>query len=84
MVNLMAAFGWTWEYVEMFDLPRYYEISSYWEKHPPLHLLVAGYFGYNGESNRKADDAGNDQSLNDLVAALGGTVSIKHTRKPAK
>ncbi|MDR5170730.1 hypothetical protein IHQ56_02755 [Methylobacillus flagellatus] len=27
------------------DLPRLMELEAYWGKHPPLHLMVAGYLG---------------------------------------
>jgi hypothetical protein len=34
-------------------LPRLKALTEYWREHPPLHILVAGYFGI--KSKREAD-----------------------------
>ena len=42
----MLAFGWTWEYVdECMTVPRFNSIQRAWEYAPPVHMLVAGFFG---------------------------------------
>lgn len=39
--------GMTWEAVrEQFDIPRVTAIQEYWKMYPPVHQLVAAYFGY--------------------------------------
>jgi len=48
-------------------LPRLYSLSDYWRKHPPTHLLVAGFFGYKArEIEKEAEEA----SLDDLIGAF--------------
>ncbi len=74
-VNLMTAFGWTWEYIDdNMTLPRYYEISRQWEKWPPMHLAVLAYMGYtekpSEDSVSKKD--GNEISVGDLQQIFGG------------
>jgi hypothetical protein len=48
-------------------LPQVYELLDYWERHPPLHLLVAGYLGYRPQ--RKSDRAA--AAPRDIGALLG-------------
>jgi hypothetical protein len=39
-------FGWTWEYVDQhMTLPRLSILNRYWKKHPPVHCMLAMYFG---------------------------------------
>lgn len=28
------------------DLPRVQSLSAYWQQHPPMHILLAAYVGY--------------------------------------
>jgi hypothetical protein len=38
--------GWTWDYVlNSMDLPRLFSLMDYWKQWPPLHKMVASYFG---------------------------------------
>jgi len=38
--------GWTWEYIDDFmTIPRIKDMSAYWQDNPPLHQMVASYFG---------------------------------------
>jgi hypothetical protein len=48
-------------------LPRLYSLSSYWLKHPPTHLLVAGFFGYKA---REIEEGKEEASLDDLIGAF--------------
>lgn len=41
--------------------PRFYALLDHWQKHPPVHLLVAAFLGY-GEKTRRPG------TLNELVA----------------
>lgn len=48
----MTSTGWTWDYIaEHVDVPRLLAINKYWDAHPPVHLLVAGYMGYEPKQN---------------------------------
>lgn len=73
----MAAFGWTWEYVDdNMTLPRYYEISKQWEKWPPMHLAVLSYMGYADKdastSSEESKHRGNNEaSIADLQQLFG-------------
>ncbi len=43
---LIMVTGWTWEYIdEHMTLPRLYEMNDYWAKYPPVHLMLASFFG---------------------------------------
>jgi hypothetical protein len=48
-------------------LPRLYAFEKYWRKHPPTHLLVAGFFGYKG---REIEEESEEASLDDLIGAF--------------
>ena len=41
---------------EQFDLPRLQAFNRYCQKFPPLHVLVAAYFGYPKASPQPAAD----------------------------
>ena len=45
-VDLMQAFGWTWEYVDGLNLPRVSEIYRGFSQRPPVHWLVASFLGF--------------------------------------
>lgn len=36
-------------------IPRLKGMQKYWEKNPPLHLMVAAYFGLGKSSKPKGD-----------------------------
>ncbi len=41
-----ACTGWSWDtVVNELDLPRLQALNSYWDSHPPVHILVAAYMG---------------------------------------
>ena len=41
---------------EQFDIPRLQAFNRYCEKFPPLHVLVAAYFGYPKDKPQAAAD----------------------------
>ncbi len=44
---LATALGYTWEYIdEHMTFPRFDELTTYWAKHPPVHISVAAYLGW--------------------------------------
>lgn len=43
---MIAGTGWTWDEVGRLTMPRLKALNRYWKKHPPVHLLVASYLGY--------------------------------------
>lgn len=48
---MCQSLGYTWDYVEQhIDLPRLAAMNRYWDKHPPVHIMVAAYLGYGDES----------------------------------
>lgn len=50
----MAAFGWTWEYIDEFmTVPRLNAILKFWEHAPPVHQMIAGYFGFRRPSAKR-------------------------------
>jgi hypothetical protein len=44
--HVIACTGWTWVQVDRLTIPRYMKLASYWQKHPPVHALVASYMGW--------------------------------------
>jgi hypothetical protein len=45
--HLIACTGWTWEYIDdHMTIPRLSAMTRYWNQNPPVHVLVAGYIGY--------------------------------------
>lgn len=58
--------GWTWEYIdEHMTLPRLAEMSAYWKNNPPLHSMIAAYFGIG--TPKKQSDGGD---IAELMAAF--------------
>lgn len=51
---MIACTGWTWDEVGRLTMPRLKALNRYWKKHPPVHLLVAAYLGY--EAPAESDD----------------------------
>jgi hypothetical protein len=46
IADVCASTGWTWDYVEdTLTAPRMIALYEYWNKHPPVHKLVAAYMG---------------------------------------
>lgn len=46
MAHIIQCTGLSWDTVlEEFDLPRVHVMNEYWQSHPPVHLMVAAYFG---------------------------------------
>ena len=45
--HLCASMGWDYDYVDShMTMSRLKELNSYWLAHPPTHLLVAAFMGY--------------------------------------
>jgi hypothetical protein len=60
-------------------LPQVYELLGYWEKHPPVHLLVAGYLGYRPKPKIRPASAAAD--IGGLIGlAPGGLAKIEDLR----
>jgi hypothetical protein len=45
-------------------LPQYRELAAYWERFPPIHLLLAKLVQYKGNDSRTKD-------VSDLMALFG-------------
>lgn len=64
------------------DIPRVLAMNRYWEKHPPLHLMVAAYLGVTTQSGSETQDFKTeaDNSASDLehfmemFSAAGGKI----------
>jgi hypothetical protein len=51
-------------------MPTVASMTKYWGKHPPVHILVAGYMGYKPETQSEA--APNlDATIAELAADFG-------------
>ncbi|AEV24623.1 hypothetical protein Dsui_0203 [Azospira oryzae PS] len=44
--HLVACTGWEWDYIaENVDLPRLKALNHHWADNPPIHRMVAAFFG---------------------------------------
>ena len=56
--------GWTWDQAaQQMDFPRLKTFNQYWIKNPPVHKMVASYFGLNKNSSNDAPPAIPDNAL---------------------
>jgi hypothetical protein len=54
----MAAYGWTWEYIdENMTIPRLNTVHTHWEYAPPVHMMIASFFGLKRPGSKKQQDA---------------------------
>jgi hypothetical protein len=64
--HLAASLGWTWEQIDDMTLPRLYAFNRYWENHPPVHIMVAAYFGIKAKPEKKKETS------EEMIAELAG------------
>lgn len=66
-------FGWSWEYIDDFmTIPRLLEMTEYWEKYPPLHVMVAQYFEIGGKrTGSTPQHSGQVGTIDDLLNEFG-------------
>lgn len=64
MAQLVCATGQSWDSVAWgMDWHRVQALCRYWERHPPLHLMVQGYLGIKSKDQSHA-------SHDDLISVL--------------
>jgi hypothetical protein len=74
LMDLIACTGWTWEYIDNhMTVPRLSAMTRYWNQNPPVHVLVAGYIGY--EAPKTAEDgkppaAPSQDDIETLIASI--------------
>lgn len=72
--------GWSWDTIDReMDLMRLSALNHYWDRHPPLHLMVQSYLGIKPVSRsstpqqREADNTERDvQEFAEMFTAAGG------------
>jgi len=53
--HVIACTGWTWDYIaEDLDLPRLESLRRYWAQLPPIHMMIAAYFGISPQKQAPA------------------------------
>ncbi|MFZ5658771.1 MAG: hypothetical protein ACOY5C_02815 [Pseudomonadota bacterium] len=57
-------------------IPRLKALHTHWAKWPPLHVMVAAYFGLGKEQKQATGDLG---ELIGLFQSMGGTVKMGET-----
>jgi hypothetical protein len=66
-----ASTGYTWDEVGKLTIPRLKAFTRYWQKQPPVHVLVAAYMGY------KASDQPTQTQSKELDAIAAEAPLIK-------
>lgn len=62
--------GWTWEYIDNYvTLPIILEIFQSWGKIPPVHRMVASYFGI---ENKPPSPPPSEAELRSTIEMLKG------------
>ena len=72
--------GWSWDTIDReMDLIRFAAMSRYWDRHPPLHLMVQSYLGIkpvvssSASRQRETDNTEQDvQEFAEMFSAAGG------------
>ena len=75
--------GWSWDTIDRdMDLIRLATLNRYWDRHPPLHLMVQSYLGIKPVSRStipsKPEAANTNDDLQEFVqlfTAAGGSIS---------
>lgn len=63
--------GWTWEYIDHhMTIPRLLSINQYHKESPPIHTMIASYFGI----GKKSETNENGETLFDLFP-------VEHTER---
>ena len=67
--------GMTYEQVlDQLDLPSLKGFTTYWESHPPIHLMAAAYFGIEPKTGTaNAPRVNDDATLASLMSAFAQT-----------
>lgn len=53
--HIAQCLGWTRQTIDELTWPEVQEHFEYWDEHPPVHLLVAGYLGYKPKKQESGD-----------------------------
>lgn len=72
--------GWSWDTIDReMDLIRFAAMSRYWDRHPPLHLMVQSYLGIKpvvrSSALRQRETANTEQDVQEfaeMFSAAGG------------
>lgn len=66
-------------------LPRYYEISKFWENYPPIHLSVLAGLGHKPKSQETAKreaQKSDPRQMDELMSMFGATPGFTIADKP--
>ena len=60
--------GMTWDQVQdQLDIPSLDALTEYWQSYPPVHVMVAGYFGIKPKAKAKKAQM-DDAAIAELMA----------------
>lgn len=69
---MVASTGMPWDRVEdELDIPRLAAMNEHWRKHPPVHIMVAAYLGYEPKA-QKRESVNSPEEIEKLIAMMGG------------
>ena len=55
-------------------IPRLNAMMAYWQKHPPVHLVVAGLAGYKPPENKTTNSDDDLSELINICQSFGGEI----------
>lgn len=75
---VIACTGWTWADVDRLTIAHYLALARYWQKSPPVHVLVAAYMGYKApesaqDTEKRVASPENENAALELMRALSPT-----------
>ncbi len=77
IAHLVMSTGMTWDEVQdQLDIPALSAFTRYWESHPPIHVMVAGYLGIEPKKGSSGPVKTNDDAtIAELMTAFPGAGS---------
>ena len=71
---MICEFHWTWETIDEMTIPQLNAIDSYWQRHPPIHILIPAYMGFKPEESTKEGEVKGD--LDSLAGLFGSAPGL--------
>ena len=78
--------GWTVPQIDALEIEDYEMMVKYWSKHPPVHLMLASFFGIESKGGSEKDDrlTWENESIEGLLSrwGAGGGTQVRQGQVP--